>query len=93
MNIIDKRGFKMFLYGDYNDILEDSVIQKLNWLKEEFYYLFKFRQHKYNQKDKKLAHQIIKNFIEREIPSDNKRMNAILLDTIEDIEKKYIGLF
>jgi len=83
----------MFLYGDYNDHLEDIFIQKLNWLKEEFYYLFKFRQHKYNQKDKELAHQIIKNFIENANSSDNKRMNELLLETMEVIEKKYIGLF
>jgi len=83
----------MFLYGDYNDILEDIFIQKLNWLKEEFYYLFKFRHHKYNEKDKELAHQIIKNFIESAKPSDNKRMNELLLETVEAIEKKYIGLF
>ena len=83
----------MFLYGDYNDILEDNLIQKLNWLKEEFYYLFKFRQHKYNLKDKELAHQIIENFIESVNSSDNKRMNELLLETVETIEKKYIGLF
>ena len=83
----------MFLYGDYNDILEDSLIQKLNWLKEEFYYLFKFRQHKYNQKDKELAHQIIENFIESVNPSDCKGINDLLLETVEAIEKKYIGLF
>jgi len=83
----------MFLYGDYNDILEDSLIQKLNWLTEEFYYLFKFRQHKYNQKDKELAHQIIKNFIESVNPSNIKRLNELLLETVEAIEKKYIGLF
>ena len=83
----------MFLYGDYNDILEDSFIQKLNWLKEEFYYLFKFRQHKYNQKDKELAHQIVKNFIENVNPSGNKRMNELLAETVEVIEKKYFGLF
>ena len=83
----------MFLYGDYNDNLEDNLVQKLNWLKEEFYYLFKFRQHKYNQKDKELAHQIIKNFTENVNSSDNKRMNELLLETMEVIEKKYIGLF
>jgi len=83
----------MFLYGDYNDILEDIFIQKLNWLKEEFYYLFKFRQHKYNQKDKELAHQILRNFIESVNPSINERMNELLLETVEAIEKKYIGLF
>ncbi len=83
----------MFLYGDYNDILEDSLIQKLNWLTEEFYYLFKFRQHKYNQKDKELAHQIIKNFIESVNPFNIKRLNELLLETVEAIEKKYIGLF
>jgi len=83
----------MFLYGDYNDILEENFIQKLNWLKEEFYYLFKFRQHKYNQKDKELAHQMMKNFIESINPSDDKRMTELLLETVEAIEKKYIGLF
>jgi len=83
----------MFLYGDYNDILEDSLIQKLNWLKEEFYYLFKFKQHKYNQKDRELAHQIIENFIESVNSSDNKRMHALLIETVEAIEKKYISLF
>jgi len=83
----------MFLYGDYNDILEDSFIQKLNWLKEEFYYLFKFKQHKYNQKDKELADQIIENFIESVNSSYNNKMHELLLETVEAIEKKYIGLF
>jgi len=83
----------MFLYGDYDNILEESLIQKLNWFKEEFYYLFKFRQHKYNQKDKELARQIIENFIESVNPSDNKGINDLILETVEAIEKKYIGLF
>jgi len=83
----------MFLYGDYNDILEDNLIQRLNWLKEEFYYLFKFRQHKYNQKDKELAQQIIESFIESVNPSDSKGMTDLLIETVEAIEKKYIGLF
>ncbi len=83
----------MFLYGDYNDILEDNLIQRLNWLKEEFYYLFKFKQHKYNQKDKELAQQIIENFIESVNPSDSKVMTDLLIETVEAIEKKYIGLF
>ena len=83
----------MFLYGDYNDILEESLIQKLNWLKEEFYYLFKFRQHKYNQKDKELAQRIIEIFIESVNPSDNKGINDLIVETVEAIEKKYIGLF
>jgi hypothetical protein len=83
----------MFLYGDYNDILEDSFIQKLDWLKEEFYFLFKFKQHKYNQKDRELAHQIIENFIESVNSSDDNRMHELLLETVETIEKKYTGLF
>ena len=84
----------MILYaGDYENMLKDSLIQKLSWLEEEFSFLFNFKKCNYSQKDKDLANQIIKNIAESVSSSDNFRMNEILIDTLKSIKDIYPELF
>ena len=84
----------MIIYaGDYENMLKDSLIQKLSWLKEEFNYLFKNKKRNYSQKDKDLANQIIKDITESVDHSESVRMKELLLDTLKSIKSIYPKLF
>ncbi|MFX1496105.1 MAG: hypothetical protein ACFFBH_01125 [Promethearchaeota archaeon] len=83
----------MYYCGDYDDLLEDSLIEELKWLQEEFALLFKFRKQDTSEKDKRLANQMIEIIVNRVKYSDNKRINEILIEGIEKIEYKFPGLF
>ena len=79
--------------GDYENMLKDSLIQKLSWLEEEFNFLFNFKKRKYSQKDRALANQIIKSITESVNSSENVRMNELLIDTLKSIKSIYPELF
>jgi len=82
----------MILYaGDYENMLKDSLIQKLSWLEEEFSFLFKKRN--YSQKDRDLANQIIKSITESVNSSESVRMKELLIDTLKSIKSIYPELF
>ncbi|MHA1460764.1 MAG: hypothetical protein ACTSO8_04720 [Promethearchaeota archaeon] len=84
----------MILYArDYENMLQDSLIQKLSWLEEEFSFQFKFKKRKYSQKDKDLANQIIENAAESNNYSENDRMKELLIDTLKSIKSIYPELF
>ena len=79
--------------GDYENILKDSLIQKLNWLEEEFTFLFNFKKRNYSQKDRTLANQVIKNITESFNSFESVRMKELLIDTIKSIKSIYPELF
>ena len=79
--------------GDYDNMLRDSLIQKLNWLEEEFNFLFSSKQKKFSQKDKDLAHEIIKDITECVKCSEDVRLMDLLIDTINTIKSIYSELF
>ncbi len=84
----------MILYaGDYENMLNDSLIQKLSWLEEEFQFLFNSKKRKYSQKDRALANQIIKNITESVNSSESVRMKELLIDTLKSIKSIYPELF
>ncbi|MFW9772888.1 MAG: hypothetical protein ACFFB4_14310 [Promethearchaeota archaeon] len=83
----------MYYCGDYDDLLEDSLIEELEWLREEFDLLFKFKKHNTSDKDKQLANQMIKIIINKVKFSDDKRINEILIEAIEKIEYNFPELF
>ncbi len=84
----------MILYaGDYENMLKDSLIQKLSWLEEEFSFLFKSKKRNYSQKDKDLANRIIKNINESVNYSESVRMKELLIDTLKSIKSIYPELF
>ncbi len=84
----------MILYaGDYENMLKDSLIQKLSWLEEEFLFLFNFKKRNYSQKDRDLANLIIKNITESANSSEGVRMRELLIDTLKSIKSIYPELF
>ena len=84
----------MILYaGDYENMLRNSLIQKLNWLEEEFSFIFNVKKRNYSQKDRDLAIQIIKNITKSFNYSESVRMKELLTDTLKSIKINYPELF
>ena len=84
----------MILYaGDYENMLKDSLIQKLSWLEEEFSFIFNSKKRNYSQKDRDLANQIIKNITKSVNYSESVRMKELLTDTLKSIKNIYPELF
>ena len=79
--------------GDYENMLKDGLIQKLNWLEEEFSLLFNSKKHNYSQKDRDLANQIIKNISDSINSSEDVRLKELLIDTLKSIKDIYPELF
>jgi len=78
---------------DYENTLMDGLIEKLNWLEEEFSFLFNSKKTKYSQKDRDLASQIINSITECINCSEDIRMNQLLIDTLKSIKNIYPELF
>jgi len=78
---------------DYENTLKDSLIQKLNWLEEEFSFLFNSKKTNYSQKDRALANQIINSITECINCSEDIRMKQLLIDTLKSIKNIYPELF
>ena len=83
----------MHLHGDYEAIMENNLLEQLNWLKNEFDFLFKFKKNKISPEDRKLARRIIDNFIDCINIVDNERMLEILSEALETLEFDYPELF
>jgi hypothetical protein len=79
--------------GDYDNMLRDSLIQKLNWLEEEFSVLFSSKKRKYSQKDKVLARDMITDITECIESYEDVRLHDLLIDTLNSIRSVYSELF
>jgi len=78
---------------DYENTLNDALIQKLNWIEEEFSFQFKSKKTTFSQKDKDLANRIINNITESVNCSGDVRMKQLLIDTLKSIKNIYPELF
>ncbi|MGB5911584.1 MAG: hypothetical protein ACXACC_10285 [Promethearchaeota archaeon] len=83
----------MFYCGDYDDLLEDSLIEELEWLKEEFEFLFNSRKHHPTEKDKQLANQMIENVFNKIDFLDDSRISDLLIEALENIEYNFPKFF
>lgn len=79
--------------ADYENTLNDAIIQKLNWIEEEFNFLFKSKRTKYSQKDRDLANSIIHNITESVNCAEDIRLKQLLVDTLKSIKNIYPELF
>jgi len=77
---------------NYHEILEEPLIKKLEWLKEEFEIIFAPKTGKFTIKDKKIANDIIDYVLEHTYIYNNIIMLNLLNETVEKIEKKYANL-
>ena len=83
----------MKVIGDHlDDLLEDSITDELLWLREEFDFLFRFKNKKFSQKDISLANNIIDSVISRYSGNIDDKLVDLLSSTIESIVTSYPGL-
>jgi len=78
--------------GDFEDIIETNVINELEWLREEFDYLFLFKKDRLSQKDIEIANQIITCVIDKYSGTLDDKIVDLLSKSIEEIEERYLGL-
>ena len=78
--------------GDFEDIIETNVINELEWLREEFDYLFLFKKDRLSQKDIEIANQIITCVIDKYSGTLDDKIVDLLSKIIEEIEERYPGL-
>jgi hypothetical protein len=84
----------MILYaGDYESTLKDGLVQNLNWLEEEFKFLFGSKKHEYSQKERDLAKHIVKIVSESALCFNNVELKAVLTDALKSIRSIYPDLF
>ena len=83
----------MNVSNDYYELLERSLRDELEWLKDEFNIFFKSKMEKYNQNDTKLANKILDYFLENTYVYDNIILHNLFMEAIENIEKLYPSLF
>ena len=80
------------LMGDFEDIIEANVIHELEWLREEFDFLFRFKKDRLSQKDIEIANQIITCVIDKYSGTLDDKIVDRLSKSIEAIEERYPGL-
>ena len=77
---------------DFQDLLDDYFFDELEWLTNEFNYLFKERP-KYNKSDLEVANYLIRKISENILISNNDRAVELVSWTIEKIKLEYSELF
>ncbi len=78
---------------DYERILQDNLKSELEWLEEEFEYLFKGKKEKYSQEDISLCNQILDNVIDAIKTNDNEDLLNLLAITLNKIEHDFPEFF
>ncbi|MFW9785070.1 MAG: hypothetical protein ACFFFB_22505 [Candidatus Heimdallarchaeota archaeon] len=76
---------------DYNEILEEDLKAELEWLEEEFEILFKLKEN--DEKDKKLANDILDYIFKIYFIYDNITWLHLLNKVSDNLEKTYPALF
>ena len=78
---------------DFQDLLDDYLFDELEWLTNEFNYLFKERKSNFNKIDTDIANHLIKKISEINSISNNNRADELISWTIEKIKIEYSHLF
>jgi len=78
---------------DFKDLLDDYLFDELEWLTNEFNYLFKEKESNYSKVDLEIANHIIKKISEINFISNNERAEELITWTIEKIKLEYNELF
>jgi len=78
---------------DFQDLLDDYLFDELEWLTNEFNYLFKEKESKYSLIDLEIANHLLKKIAEINFISNNDRAAELISWTIEKIQLEYSELF
>jgi len=75
--------------GNFNEILKVDLVSDLDWLKEEFEFLFDSNMGNHTERDKKFANDVLDYFLENTDVGGNIVLYNFLVEVLENIEKKY----
>lgn len=78
---------------NYHEILEESLIEEIEWMNEEFSILFKSKVQKYTERDRKTATRILDYIMDNVYVYDSLILLTLFTEAIENIEKMYPSLF
>lgn len=83
----------MRVIGDnLEHLLEDNFTEELLWLREEFDFLFRFKNNNFSKSDISLANTMIESMISRLSGNIDDKLVDLLSATIESIVESYPGL-
>jgi len=82
----------MRISGDYEKLIEDNMIEELEWLEDELKILFKDKKN-YSKNDIILGNIILDNVIDNIRSNDNEDVLNLLAITINKIEQIYPSFF
>jgi hypothetical protein len=77
---------------NYYEILEETLVERMEWLKEEFEIMFAPKTGKFTIKDKKIANDILDYVLEHNYVYDNFILLNLINETVKKIEEKYVNL-
>ncbi len=79
--------------GDYEKILEDNLRSELDWLEEEFNFLFKSKKEKYTQHEINMGSMILDKVIDNIKTNHSEELLNLLAVTLNKIEHTYPQFF
>lgn len=83
----------MNVSGDYEKILEDNLKSELDWLEQEFEYIFKPKKNKYTKQDLNMGSIILDNVIENIKTNNSEELLNLLAITLNKIEHMFPEFF
>ena len=83
----------MNVSGDYEKLLEDNLKDELNWLEEEFNFLFKSKRDKFSKHEITLGSKILDNVIDNIKHNKSEELLNLLAITLTKIEHTYPDFF
>ncbi|MHA2036732.1 MAG: hypothetical protein ACW98X_09885 [Promethearchaeota archaeon] len=83
----------MNVSADYEKIIEDNLKAELEWLEQEFNYLFKPKRNKFTKKDLNMGSMIIDNVIDNIKTNNSQELLNLLAITLNKIEHTYPEFF
>ncbi len=83
----------MNVSGNYEKILEDNLKAELDWLEQEFKYIFKPKKNKYTEEDLNMGAMILDNVIENIKTNNSEELLNLLAITLNKIEHMFPEFF
>ncbi|MHA1987491.1 MAG: hypothetical protein ACW98D_12710 [Promethearchaeota archaeon] len=79
--------------GDYEKILEDNLKAELDWLEQEFNFLFKFKKAKYTKEELNMGSMIIDKVVDNIKTNHSEQSLNLLAITLNKIEHTFPEFF
>ncbi|MHA1294313.1 MAG: hypothetical protein ACTSQJ_16820 [Promethearchaeota archaeon] len=78
---------------DYEKLLEETLLEELNWFEEEFDSLFEKKIDNYSKQDLNIGTKILDNLTKKINNLNNEKLIHFLAKTLNNIERKYPHFF